>query len=74
MSARPLLATVVILALLALTACQGAAGAGGTVRLPPTSGGFDYQLGGAYDPAGSTAVLVRDASAEPHPGCTTSAT
>lgn len=35
--------------------------------LPPTSGAFDYQLGGAYDVAG-LAVVVRDASAEPAPG------
>lgn len=39
--------------------------------LPPTSGTFDYQLGGAYDElAGGTAidVVVRDAAAGPLPG------
>lgn len=41
------------------------------VALPPTSGTFDYQLGGAYDElAGGTAidVVVRDATADPLPG------
>ncbi|MFB7800130.1 MULTISPECIES: endo alpha-1,4 polygalactosaminidase [unclassified Isoptericola] len=41
------------------------------VSLPPTSGTFDYQLGGAYDEvAGATAidVVVRDATADPLPG------
>lgn len=37
------------------------------VRLPPTSGPFDYQLGGAADVGGLTTV-VRDASARPLPG------
>ena len=50
-----------------------------TVALPPTSGVFDYQLGGAYDEvdAGDDAtsadlaaidVVVRDATADPLPG------
>ncbi|MFF2452223.1 endo alpha-1,4 polygalactosaminidase [Isoptericola sp. NPDC058082] len=44
------------------------------VALPPTSGTFDYQLGGAYDEVeagdGPTAidVVVRDATADPLPG------
>ncbi|MGP9681069.1 endo alpha-1,4 polygalactosaminidase [Brachybacterium sp. AOP3-A1-3] len=61
----------------ALAACTGAAApppsaspteAADTadVALPPTTGGFDYQLGGAY--AADVAVVVRDASAEPLPG------
>lgn len=37
------------------------------VALPPVSGSFDYQLGGAYDIAG-LAVVVRDATAAPLPG------
>lgn len=37
------------------------------VRLPPTTGSFDYQLGGAGDIPG-LAVVVRDASARPMPG------
>ncbi|WP_245807276.1 endo alpha-1,4 polygalactosaminidase [Krasilnikoviella flava] len=41
------------------------------VVLPPTSGAFDYQLGGGYDEMeGGTAidVVVRDATADPLPG------
>jgi len=41
------------------------------VSLPPASGTFDYQLGGAYDEVpGGTAidVVVRDATADPLPG------
>lgn len=37
------------------------------VRLPPVSGSFDYQLGGAADTAGLT-VVARDATASPMPG------
>ncbi len=37
------------------------------VRLPPTTGSFDYQLGGAGDISG-LAVVVRDASARPMVG------
>jgi len=42
--------------------------------LPPTSGTFDYQLGGAYDEVGTGSgptaidVVVRDATADPLPG------
>lgn len=56
------------LCVLALTACAGSADSGQPVRLPPASGSLDYQLGGAYEPIGPGGVVVRDASAEPHPG------
>lgn len=39
------------------------------IALPPTRGGFDYQLGGAYPT--EAAVVVRDVSAEPLPGAYT---
>lgn len=52
-------------AALALVACATAAPAG--AELPPTTGGFDYQLGGAYERPG-LAVVVRDAAARPLPG------
>ena len=41
------------------------------VHLPPTSGAFDYQLGGAYDRLSDGSridIVVRDASAAPLPG------
>lgn len=56
------------LCLLSLSACTTAPDPATTVRLPPSSGGFDYQLGGAYEPADRAAVVVRDVTAEPLPG------
>lgn len=38
------------------------------VRLPPASGGLDYQLGGPYEPPEGTSVVVRDSTAEPAEG------
>ncbi len=68
---------VALAALLAalLTGCRTAADAMPSsaaqnepgVRLPP-EGGFDYQLGGAYDPPAGTTVIVRDSTASPPPG------
>lgn len=63
-----------LLSSLALVACTGAAAptpsASSTdaadVALPPSTGGFDYQLGGAYE--ADVAVVVRDARAQPQPG------
>ncbi len=59
---RSALALVLLLA--GCTAPPSAAPVG--IELPPTTGGFDYQLGGAY-PA-DVAVVVRDAGADPLPG------
>lgn len=58
-------------AMLLLAGCDGTAQPvprGGTAAnsLPPASGGFDYQLGGAYPT--DVAVVVRDAGADPLPG------
>lgn len=39
-----------------------------TVALPPVDGRWDYQIGGAYPPAASVAVVDRDRSAQPVPG------
>lgn len=50
---------------LACTPCPQASAA--PVSLPPTTGGFDYQLGGSSDTEG-LAVVVRDSSAAPLPG------
>lgn len=66
--------SAVVLSCLVLVACAGAQvtqppapiSDATDVALPPTSGGFDYQLGGAYE--ADVAVVVRDAGAEPLPG------
>lgn len=65
-------------ALLLLSACAGGEDASGTVSLPPTTGVFDYQLGGAYDrlaesvdsdsEGASIDVVARDATAAILPG------
>jgi hypothetical protein len=52
------------LAAAVLTACSSPAA---ELRLPPDSGAFDYQLGGAHDTAG-LAVVARDASDKPLAG------
>lgn len=52
-------------AVIALASCPPAAGA--TVELPPTSGGFDYQLGGPSDGTGLT-VVARDSTDAPLAG------
>jgi hypothetical protein len=38
-----------------------------TIALPP-AGGFDYQLGGAYDPPAGTVIVSRDSTDTPAPG------
>jgi len=59
---------------LVFSGCSSGSAADGDGPLPPSSGAFDYQLGGAYatvdDGEGATAidVVVRDASADPLPG------
>ncbi|AXK34625.1 hypothetical protein DVA86_20210 [Streptomyces armeniacus] len=37
-------------------------------ELPPPGAGFDYQIGGAYDPPAGTEVVSRDRTAEPAAG------
>ncbi|WP_175987409.1 endo alpha-1,4 polygalactosaminidase [Microbacterium tenebrionis] len=34
---------------------------------PPPDAAFDYQLGGAYEPAAGVEIVVRDRTASPHP-------
>ena len=43
-------------------------GAAPAITLPPTHAGFDYQLGGAYDPPAGVQVVTRDRTAAPAPG------
>lgn len=52
---------------LLLTACApvGATGPADGVRLPDTSGGFDYQLGAPYTPPAGVTIVERDRTAEP---------
>jgi hypothetical protein len=53
---------------LVLAASSCSTGSGSDAPGLPPSGGVDYQLGGAYEPSAGTAVVVRDATAEPAPG------
>ncbi len=43
-------------------------GAIGPLVLPPTNGGLDYQLGGAYPPPAGVTIVARDRTAAPAPG------
>jgi hypothetical protein len=59
-----------LIALTLLTGCNSVTAPqrdSATIKLPPVTGAFDYQLGGAYDTPG-LAVVVRDASAAPLAG------
>ena len=40
----------------------------GEFRLPPDNAGFDYQLGGPYEPPAGVTIVARDRTAEPAPG------
>ncbi|MGU3292721.1 endo alpha-1,4 polygalactosaminidase [Williamsia sp. M5A3_1d] len=44
------------------------AGSRSGIAAPPTTGSFDYQLGGAYPPAEGVTVVARDSTAEPAAG------
>ena len=56
-------------ALLALFLCAGCAATHATAEPgPPPDGPFDYQLGGAYEPAADVDTVVRDATGEPAEG------
>ena len=53
----------------AVTATTSASGGGGGgVTLPPANGAFDYQIGGPYTPAASTAIVDRDRLESPAAG------
>lgn len=43
-------------------------GGNGSIALPPTNGGFDYQLGGAYPPPDGVTIVVRDRTEPPAAG------
>lgn len=60
-------AAAVILAL-GVAACSATAPTTAGVALPPAGGRFDYQLGGAYEPADDVLVVGRDRAAEPADG------
>jgi hypothetical protein len=71
----PGLAVILTLALglgVGLTACANPAAPAADhengIWLPPTGVGFDYQLGGPYDPPPGVVVVARDSTAEPAPG------
>lgn len=66
MTHRPAGAWTAALALLAvlLGGCA-ATNAGGEVTPPPSGTGFDYQLGGPYDPPSGASIVVRDRTAAP---------
>ena len=55
---------IVVVSAVAVTLAACSPSTTDAVRLPPTTGAFDYQLGGGYDIAGP-AVVVRDATAQP---------
>ncbi len=70
---------LLVIAVLALAACSSTdddpaqttpspARATAGVTLPPTTGGFDYELGGAYPPPAGVTVVERDSTAVPAPG------
>jgi Glycoside-hydrolase family GH114 len=46
----------------------GSEAAGSTVTAPPANGRFDYQIGGAYAPLASVAVVDRDRTSKPVAG------
>lgn len=62
---RPPLVAVIAITLTALAGAAGASADG--VRPPPSTGAFDYQLGGA-SALPDAAVVVRDAADQPLPG------
>ncbi len=57
----------------AVIAAMGVAALGGCspadedadIRVPPAGAGFDYQLGGVYDPPAEVGVVARDSTVEP---------
>jgi hypothetical protein len=57
-----------VLAAAIAAACAAPASAPAAVTLPPANGQFDYQIGGAYTPASSVAIVDRDRTAAPAAG------
>ncbi len=47
---------------------SGSGGGGTAMRLPPVNASVDYQLGGAYTPAGGVQIVSRDRTATPASG------
>jgi hypothetical protein len=67
----PRLALVAVAAALAgllLASVSGRTPAAAAVTLPPTGGGFDYQIGSAYPAPAGVQVVTRDRLAAPAPG------
>ncbi|MGM1016760.1 MAG: endo alpha-1,4 polygalactosaminidase [Actinomycetota bacterium] len=74
---RPLFSLIVLITVGAITAgCSGATppataetapATAPVVALPPEGAGFDYQLGGAYDPPSGVEIVGRDRTAESDP-------
>ena len=64
---RPMMQRLAIVVAAGLLASCTAMQPGGAIgwTLPPTNGQFDYQLGGAYEPAEGVVVVVRDSTAAP---------
>jgi Glycoside-hydrolase family GH114 len=60
------IAAVTGLALLVGSACHSAQAV--TITLPPVNGQFDYQIGGAYTPLASVAIVDRDRGDSPVSG------
>ncbi|MGP3535812.1 endo alpha-1,4 polygalactosaminidase [Microbacterium sp. RD1] len=50
-----------------MSGCSGATPAGDP-DLPPTTAGFDYQLGGGYEPPDGVGIVARDRTDEPAAG------
>ncbi len=64
---RRLSGTILTCAALLVGACASA-GSAATPVLPPANGQFDYQIGGAYTPSSSVAIVDRDRLEAPAPG------
>jgi hypothetical protein len=56
-------------AALCMAGCAVPVAGGGPARsLPDAGSGFDYQLGGAYDPPSDVGIVARDSTDDPAPG------
>lgn len=50
---------------ISLSGCASAGNSDSDIVLPPANANLDYQLGGAYEPTGDTAIVARDRTAMP---------